>query len=473
MDIAVAKTLTEFETALDYIPEESFNLHALENQFSLWLMARGEIQLAKTFNPIKTSDFETFEDCKAFFIETIRYYRNEKKKGQILVFDENSILDEKNIVSFSGGSLGGKGRGLAFINTLIYNLNFSEVSDKINIRTPITAIIGTDEFESFIKRNKLIDVISNPIISYSEIKKAFINARLSDSLTEKLELFIDRIKKPIAVRSSSLSEDSFTKPFAGVFDTYIIPYECFNKKISLKRLAEAIKLVYASIYSDSARSYFKAINHKAEEEKMAVILQELVGNQYDNYYYPHISGIAQSFNYYPVAHMKPDEGFAVAAVGLGSYVVDGWKSYRFSPKYPTIEMYTTKDLLNSSQVKFYAVDCAKKDIDFIKDGELAALSLLNISEAEKHGTIKHCASVYNYENDRVEIGLSSNGPRIINFTEILKHNYIPFAETINLMLNTVKEALGSPAEIEFAIDLTPTENNLPSLTSPFPKLASV
>jgi len=195
---------------------------------------------------------------------------------------------------------------------------------------------------------------------------------------------------------------------------------------------------------------------------MAVVLQELVGNQYDNYYYPHISGIAQSYNYYPVAHMMPEEGFAVAAVGLGSYVVDGWKSYRFSPRYPNIEMYSTRDLINSSQVKFYALDSSKSDVDYVNDGELASLAMLDISEAEKHGTLTHCASVYNRDNDQIEPGLNSYGPRIINFANILKFNYIPLSETIDVMLGTIEDALGSPVEIEYAVDLNKTLNGLPS-----------
>jgi len=235
-----------------------------------------------------------------------------------------------------------------------------------------------------------------------------------------------------------------------------------NKKQTVDRLTKAIKMVYASVYSDNARTYFKAVQHKVEEERMAVILQELVGCQYDNYYYPHISGTAQSYNYYPIANMKPEEGFAVAAVGLGYYVVGGSKSYRFSPKYPNIDIYTTKDLLNSTQVNFYAVDMSQKNVDYIKEGEMASLALLDISDAEKHRSIKHCASVYNPDNDRVETGLDAYGPRIINFADILKYNYIPLAQTIDLMLDTIKEALGSPVEIEYAVDLNKTINNLPS-----------
>ena len=460
--IGIAKSLREFEALLQVIPDETFYLHAVENQFSLWLMARGEIELARTLNPLRIGDYKDIKESRRFFLETIRKYREEKKRGKVLNFDESATLDEKNIVAFAAGSFGGKGRGLAFINAMVYNFDFGDLTRHINIRTPITVIIGTEEFENFMESNKLFDILYKPGIDYKEIRRYFVHGGISSALVKKLQVFVEQVNRPIAVRSSSLSEDSLTQPFAGVFDTYIIPNNSDNKKKVLFNLIMAIKLVFASVYSDNSKRYFQAIHHKVEDEKMAVILQELVGNHYGNYYYPHLSGIAQSHNFYPVAHMKPEEGFAVAALGLGSYVVDGWKSYRFSPRYPKIEMYILKDLINSSQVKFYALDTSLSDADYVNDGELASLVMLDISEAEKHGTLRHCASVYNMDNDRLEPGLGTYGPRIMNFADILQFNYIPLAETIDIMLGTIEDALGSPVEIEFAVDLDKTLNNLPS-----------
>jgi len=460
--IAVAHSLREFETHLQHIPDESFTLHAQKNQFSLWLMTRGEIELARSLNPIRMDDFSSVHEARTFFIEQLRKCREEKKKGKILSFEETPIINESNIITFSGGSFGGKGRGLAFINTLINNLDLSSLSGKINIRIPKTVIIGIDEFDQFLEHNKLYDEVIKPGSGYMEIRRQFVKAKLSHSLMIKLRDLINQINKPIVVRSSSLLEDSVSQPFAGIFDTYIIPYSGDQKQIILELLSNAIKLVFASIYSDDARAYFNAIHHKIEEEKMGIVLQELVGNRYGDYYYPHISGVAQSYNYYPLANMDPEEGFAVIAAGLGAYVVGGNNSYRFSPKHPKIEMYTTKDLINSSQVKFYALDYSKMDTNYVEDGEMASLSLLDISEAEQHGTLKHCAAVYNALNDRIEPGLSNPGTRILNFAEILQNNYIPLSKTIEVMLKTIKEALGSPVEIEFAVDLTPTINNLPS-----------
>jgi hypothetical protein len=460
--IGSARSLREFETALKEIPDETFYLHALENQFSLWLMARGEIQLAHTLNPMRIGDYENIKESKQLFLETLIRHKEERKRGRVLNFEETSVLSEKNIIAYAGGSFGGKGRGLAFINSLINNLDFSSFTDRINIRTPKTVIIGTDEYEHFLEKNKLYDKILNPGLSYAAIRQYFVKSRLSNTLSIRLKDFINQVEKPIAVRSSSLLEDSVSQPFAGVFDTYIIPYNGTQKQLMFDKLSDAIKLVFASVFSDDAKAYFNAIHHKIEEEKMAVVLQELVGTQYGNYYYPHISGVGQSYNYYPVAHMSPEEGFAVIALGLGSYVVGGRNSYRFSPKYPKIEMYSIKDMLASSQVQFYALDFSKENIDYVKEGELASLTLLDISEAENHGTLKHCVSVYNPSNDSIEAGLSSQGPRIINFANILKYDYLPLAETLDMMLNTIKEALGSAVEIEYAVDLTPSINNLPS-----------
>ena len=212
-------------------------------------------------------------------------------------------------------------------------------------------------------------------------------------------------------------------------------------------------MVYASVFSSTAKGYVEAISYKLEDEKMAVVLQEVVGHQYENLYYPHLSGVALSYNYYPIAHMKPEEGFAVAAVGLGKYVVEGQKAFRFSPKYPGIEINSPKNQFKNSQVKFFAIDLNRKNLNLF-DGEMAGLSYEDISIAEKHGTLKHSASVYNPDSDTIYPGLSKPGPRIVNFANILKYNYIPLHQTLDLVLNLGRDAMGSAIEIEYAVDLT-------------------
>ncbi|HRY34042.1 MAG TPA: PEP/pyruvate-binding domain-containing protein [Bacteroidales bacterium] len=449
--IAVAKSLREFETHLKTIPDDSLIYHAKKDHFSLWLMARGEIQAAKILNPEKVTDFDSPAAVRQHLIEVIQTFRNEQNKGKVIPFEESAISDESNILSLSPGSMGGKGRGLAFVNTLIYNFDFSHLVPDINIRAPKTSIIGTDEFEYFMERNKLADQVLNEP-DYEVIKRLFVAGRLTDGLIRKLKSILKEITNPLAVRSSGLFEDSLMQPFAGIFETYILPNNHPDINVRLNHLMDAIKLVYASIYSKVARGYIEAIHYSLEEEKMAVVLQEVVGNRYGDYYYPHISGVAQSYNYYPFAHMKPGEGFAVVALGLGKYVVEGEKAYRFSPLYPTLDINSPRDQYKNSQVDFIAVDLKRHDIDLL-EGDMAGLTQLDIYEAEKHGTIKHCASVYDAESNRIVPGITQPGPRIINFANILKYNYIPLAKTIEVVLDIVKEAMGCPVEIEFAVDL--------------------
>ena len=449
--IAIARSLREFESYLRIIPEESLIYHARKDHFSLWLMARGEIQVAKIINPAKVSDFESPAQLRAYLIRVIQQFRNEQNKGKVIPFEESALLDESNVVSLSSGSLGGKGRGLAFINTLIYNYDFEQLLPNINIRTPKTSIIGTDEFEYFIDRNKLHDKVMDGL-DYEQVKKLFIESSLTETLIKRLRILLKHITNPIAIRSSGLFEDSLMQPFAGIFETYLLPNNDPDFNIRLKQTMDAIKLVYASVYSKIARGYIEAIRYKLEEEKMAVVIQEVVGNRFEDCYYPHISGVAQSYNYYPFAHMKPEEGFAVAALGLGKQVVEGGKAYRFSPKYPTTEINTPADQYKNSQIDFYAVDLAKKEINLM-EGDTAGLTKLDLDDAERHGTLRHLASVYDVDNHRIVPGLTQPGPRIINFSNILKYNYIPLAKTIETVLDVVKEAMGAPVEIEFAVDL--------------------
>lgn len=457
-----ARSLREFELMLKTMPADSIYRHAIKNQFSIWLMGRGEIQLAKIFHGLSIDSIDQVEKMRPQMLRAISQYKSDKKRGKILSFDETSVIDERNIITLAPGSLGGKGRGCAFIDTVIYNLEDSPLSEKINILAPVTCIIGTTEYQDFITRNELFEKIVNKNISYDELKVMFYNGHLSDQLRDRIRTIISQTDNPLAVRSSSTSEDSVSQPFAGVFSTYILPNEKDNKEATLELVCHAIKLIYASMYSDTARNYYNAVSHNIEEEKMAIVIQEVVGSRFGNYFYPHISGVAQSYNFYPVANMKPEEGYAVAGVGLGCYVVGGWPSYRFSPKYPNISMLTKNELLKSTQTKFYALDCSLKDVDLLNYGEYAALKLLNISEAERHGSLKHLASVYNPDNDSISAGLDDYGPRIVNFADILEYNYFPLAETIELILNAVKDAFGSAVEIEYAVNLNKNKNGKPS-----------
>jgi CheY-like chemotaxis protein len=454
--IAVAKSMKEFEAYLATVPEDSLAYHAMKNHFSLWLMARGEVKIAKMIYPLKVSDFSNLGELREFLIGIIRKRRQEMHKGRVINFEASAKIDETNVLSLTTGSLGGKGRGLAFINTLIYSFELGKLIPGINIKTPVTAIVGTDEFDMFMDRNHLWGFAKEEK-NYQSIRQTFLEGNLSYTLEKKLRIFLNQVKKPLAVRSSSLFEDSLSQPFSGIFGTYLLPNNNPDSEIRLRQLSDAIKLVYASVYSTDARAYFDAIHHKVENERMAVVVQEVVGNKFEDSFYPHISGSAQSFNFYPVAHMTPKDGFAVMALGLGQYVMEGEMAYRFSPAYPAIEIISQKDLFRNSQVWFYAVDLGKKDLDLL-EGEHAGLKTIDISQAEQHGTLYHIASVLNPDNDIITPGLDTNGPRVINFADILKYNYIPLAPTLRTVLNVVTEACGTPVEIEFAVDMNKDES---------------
>ena len=450
--IAVAKSMKEFEAYLQTIPEDSLAYHAMKNHFSLWLMARGEVKIAKMINPVQVSDFKSLTDLREFLTDIIRKRRREMNKGKVVNFEESAVIDETNVVSLSGGSLGGKGRGLAFINTLIYSFELGRLLPGINIKTPVTAIIGTDEFDMFMERNHLWDKVKDEK-NFDTLQKLFLEGNLSYTLEKKLKVFVRLIGKPIAVRSSSLFEDSMSQPFSGIFGTYLLPNINPDPDIRFRQLSEAVKLVFSSIYSKNARTYFEAISYKVEQEKMAVVIQEVVGNRFEDTFYPHISGTAQSFNFYPVAHMTPQDGFAVIAAGLGQYVVEGENAFRFSTAYPSLDIVSHNDLYKNSQLHFYAVDMTKKELNLL-EGENAGLITLDISDAERHGTLKHSASVLDRDNDTIIPGLDVPGPRVVNFADILKYNYVPLASTLKIVLEVVKEAFGTPVEIEFAVDLT-------------------
>ncbi len=454
--VAVASNLQEFESFIKKIPDESLLFHASRDHFSMWLMARGEIRASNVINTKKVNDFESANQLRKELLILLKENRNERDTGNVIPFNSHTEISDENVYTLAGGSLGGKGRGLAFIDALIHNFKFGKFIDDVNVRTPKTFVIGTYEFERFLKNNKLSGVIHDNS-NFDSVKRMFIGGSLSNKVREKLSNLLDRLTKPIAVRSSGMFEDSQSQPFAGIFETYLLPNNDPNKEVRLKQAEDAIKLVMASVFSSTAKGYVKAIDYKIEEERMAVIIQEVVGNEYDNLYYPHISGVAQSYNFYPFAHMKPEEGFAIAAVGLGKYVVEGNMAYRFSPLYPNTEINSTKDQFRNSQVKFFGIDMANKNLNLL-EGESAGLKLCDITIAEKHGTLKHLASVYNPDNNTVYPGITKPGPRIVNFANILKHNYISLAKTLEIVLKLGHDAMGTAVEIEYAVDLNRDKN---------------
>lgn len=450
--VGVAKSFKEFVELLEMIPDESLSYHATHNHISLWLMARGEVEIAKIIRPSQVKDFMSITEIRNYILTTIEDYRQENVKGKVIPFEDNIWSDTKNIVMLADGSMGGKGRGIAFIYLLVYTIGFKKFVDGINISTPRTFIIGTDEYDHFIAQNSLYKRAIE-LNDFQKIKILFANTALSETLEKRLLELVKKINKPLAIRSSGLFEDSLSQSFSGVFETYMLPNNHPDLRTRWKQLILSIKMVYASVFSALAKGYIESVHYKLDEEKMAVIIQEVVGQQSKDYYYPHISGVAQSYNFYPFSHMKPEDGYALLALGLGTYVVEGEKCYRFSPKYPKLKLKSLKHQFKDSQVNFYAINM-KNQTPTIEKGENAGLCKLDIFDAETHGTLTHIASTYIPENDTIQPGIRANGPRVLNFSNILQHNYIPLSETISKSLELVGEAMDTPVEIEFAVDLT-------------------
>ena len=459
--ITEAENLIEFQYKFREIPAEALFYHGKRNSFSTWLMARGEINMAELLRPVKTEDFQSAEELRQFCLDVFSTVRFEKLKGTIVNFDPVLASSNRLIHRMAKGSLGGKGRGIAFICNFIENIDFQKLIPSLNIRIPSTTIIGALEFDKFVEMNNLYDDIYS-LHDYGSIRQHFLESEFDEKISARLMSYLKQVRKPLAVRSSGLFEDSLLQPFSGVYATYLIPNNHPDIKERYNQLEMAVKLVYASIFTESAQSYFDAINYKIEEEKMAVIIQEVVGQEYNDKFYPTVSGVAQSYNYYPISYMQPEDGFSVAAVGLGMYVAGGENSYRFCPRFPALNPTAIGDLLRDSQKSFYAIDLKKTDFNLITEGENAAIRKFRIKEAEKDGTLEHSASTYMRENDDLVPGIQDDGPRIIDFANILKYNYLPLADTLQLLLQLFKEAMGSPVEIEYALDLDATENGLPT-----------
>lgn len=462
LPITEAANIDEFQEKLKVIPEGSLQYHGSRNSFSTWLMARGEINLAELLMPVQTSDFGSPEELRQFCLDSFKKIRFEKLKGTIVNFDTDFVSSSRFIVRMAKGSLGGKGRGIAFICNFIENIDFKKLIPEMNIRIPSTSVIGALEFDKFVEMNNLYDDIYS-LNDYEAIRKHFLESEFDEKIRHRLIEYLRKINRPLAVRSSGLFEDSLLQPFSGVYATYLIPNNHDDLTVRYQQLETAIKLVYASIFTESAQAYFDAVNYKIEEEKMAVIIQEVIGHEYNDKYYPTLSGVAQSYNYYPISYMEPEDGFSVAAVGLGMYVVGGENAFRFCPKYPNLNASALKEQLRDTQKQFYSIDLSMKDFDSITGGEDAAIKKYRIKEAEKDGTLEHSASTYFMENDDLVPGVHGNGPKVIDFANILKYNHLPLADALQLLLQLFKEAMGSPVEIEYAIDIEPGENGKPTL----------
>lgn len=451
-EISRAKTLGEFKERLYQIPNDSILFHSESNHFSAWLMARGEIEIARKLKPLTYKDFASIQELRGYLISTILDIQKLHGRGKIINFYDYINLAPNEVTRLCSGSLGGKGRGLAFLNSLLVAMDFDEKFPEVNIFLPNTAIIGTTEFDRFIETNRIVEEEISEMTD-REIDQHFLNCRLTPKLQHRLDIILDNARYPLAIRSSGLLEDSYAEPFAGIYRTFMLPNNHPDKSIRKKQLTDAIKLVYASVFNSKTREYISNMSHQLDEEKMAVIVQQIVGNRFgEKYFYPHFSGVAQSYNFYPIADLKNKDGIVSIAVGMGKAVVEGGRIFRFCPKYPKKEFIQPQEQLKNSQQTFYALDIENNDFHLI-DGEDSTLKKMSIYDAKNHGTLDHIASTWDYQNGRIYPGTRRKGSLVINFDNIIKYDYIPFAKIMENILEIAQTALGMPAEIEFAVDL--------------------
>ncbi len=450
-EIDQARNMDEFIAKLSLVPPESVLFHAGRNHFSAWLMARGEIQFAKLLRNYRIDDFGSAKDLTSFISRVLESARRDKSRGMIPYFDEAICHDENCMTRLGDGSVGGKGRGIVFIGSLLENLDFSQYVQGIQIKIPRTAFIGIDEFEFFLESNGLWSFAYYEA-SPEEIRSKFLRTPLSDRLVEQLRRFIGVTERPLAVRSSGLFEDMLMVPFSGIYDTYVIPNSHPDSEVRLAQICDAVRLIYSSLFSADARSYFETARYNLEEERMAIVVQELVGTRRGRWFYPHISGTAQSFNFYPVSYVKPEDGLCIAALGLGSYVVEGGASFRFCPRYPKLNVVPPERARDESQRLFRALDM-ERDMPDLSKGENAALAELDLREAEDDPRFGLLVSTWDRENERLLPGASIPGQRIIDLAQLIKYEALPFAQAIDVVLDVGSRSMGTPIEIEYALNL--------------------
>ncbi|UCD79491.1 MAG: phosphoenolpyruvate synthase PpsA [Desulfobacterales bacterium] len=462
-EIARVSNLREMENILPSIPDESIYYHGQRNHFSSWLMARSEVMLASKLKPVKVSDFPNAGELNKYLVNCIHARRKGRQKGLITELVRGAYDPDADFVKVGKGSLGGKARGLAFIATqLKENPDLQKKFKDVDIQVPKSLVLSTEGFDAFVSDNDLKELATSER-SDAEIADLFFKAQFPEWLQTDLKLFVAHARYPLAVRSSSLLEDAQFQPFAGIYKTYMLPNNHPDPAVRLERLITAIKLVYASTYYESPRSYAQSTFHRMEDEKMAVVIQQLTGAAYGDYFYPAISGVAQSYNFYPISHLKPDEGIAHIALGLGKTVVEGGTSLRFSPKYPQFlpQFSTVDDILKNSQRFFYALKLKNFMPNFDVD-ENATLAKLEIDEAADHPPIKHLTSSYSVQDHRIRDGAGNIGYPVLTFANVLKYRAFPLAEILADVLEIGRRGMGCPVEMEFAVRLPADREVRPS-----------
>lgn len=445
-------SLKELQDNIFKIPDDSMLYHISRNHMSRWLSARAIFPVSMF---LKTVTWERLKDITAhreIIFDAIVQYRHMKNIGVVAVFDRMKFDAYSHFARIGEGSLGGKGRGLAFLDNIIKMHPEFNSLEGAKVQIPRTVVLCTDVFDQFMEQNNLYQIALSDA-SDDDILRHFLRAQLPDSLIADFFTFFEAVKSPIAIRSSSLLEDAHYQPFAGIYSTYMIPY-LDDKYAMLEMLACAIKGVYASVYYRDSKAYMTATSNVIDQEKMAVILQEVVGKQYDGRYYPNISGVLRSLNYYPIGDERAEDGIASLALGLGKYIVDGGQTLRVSPYHPHQVLQTSEleTALRETQTRFYALDTRHVGNDFKVDDGFNILDL-KVKEAERDNSLNFIASTYDPYDQVIRDGLYDGGRKVISFAGVLQQNVFPLPELLQMSMRYGAEAMRRPVEIEFACNL--------------------
>ncbi len=452
-----ARNLKEFQETILIIPDNILEYHSRRDDFSRWLNARALFPIAKSFKESYFDDFSSIDKVRKYIYNAIANFRVSKARGIIAEFNRERFDAYLFFSRIGNGNLGGKARGLAFMNSVIKKENFIDKYKNIIITIPSTIVLTTDIFEEFMQINDLHSIAISQA-SDDEILKHFLNANLNEQTRNDLHTIAGLTKTPLAVRSSSKLEDSFYQPFAGIYSTYMIPNSKDIKK-TVEMLEQAIKSVYASVFFKTSKSYMSATSNLIDEEKMGVIIQSVCGNDYNGKYYPTISGVARSINYYPIVPEKAEEGVADIAYGLGKLIVEGNTALRFSPAHPKriIQLSDPQSAIKNTQKFFYSLDMNPDSfIPSVKDD--VNLKKLRIKDAETDSGFYHVSSTYDFDNNIIRDGRYAEGKKIVTFSNILNHKSFPLAEILSDLLTLSKKAMSNEVEIEFAVNLDTPSN---------------
>ena len=451
-EIGRARDLAQMQEMIASIPDEAFEYHTSQNHLSKWLYSRGLFPLAASIRQYNKSHFTSVEEHRRVLVNLIRDYRTLLGQGVVARFDAETYSDAIAFARIGEGSLGGKARGLAFMNSMLIKYRQYDKHEGVRIMIPRSVVIATEYFDEFIRMNGLQYVVSQEF-SDEEILSEFVSSYVPPRLQQELKAYIRTVRTPLAVRSSSKLEDSHYQPFAGIYSTYMIPFTK-NEDQMLRLLLRAVKSVYASVYFAASRAYIQTSQNLISEEKMAVIIQEVCGTEQDGLYFPTCSGVARSINYYPIGDERPEDGVCNVAMGLGKLVVDGGRTLRFSPRYPqkVLQTSTPELALRDTQNEVLALSLSPEEFRTSID-DAVNLHRLNVREIDGMRNARFVCSVWDRENERISDSPFDRGRKVITFNNILKYNTFPLAEIVSDILRMGTEEMRCPVEVEFAVNM--------------------